>query len=289
MSVKLLVFIWVSLAMLIIALFIFSELAENDIIHGPTADIIGIVLSFASFITTSLFSITILNHNAVLREMNIETRRISDQTREADERHKILLFNSANLSVIDFVDHMLISKEREAYVKQLQQSKDFSTYLREDNVDINDVIENPKNYAFRTIKLPMTVSAGKPISKIHFTRIKFVREESVHYFVPATEYNDALIIYNESDKRQEAIVNMVLKRTSTFYAPETVLPCQKIKIDLDMQSLLGVIVKGRVELYFTNPKKLEGDGSNKYTINSSQFEINGLPELVDGSRRYEDI
>jgi hypothetical protein len=272
--------IWAAVFLIITVVFIVSELTDIVLVKESTDMIISIIISFSSFITTSMFSFAIFYHNQLIRGLTLETQKRTDDQLVRDEQLRVLQFCSANLSVVDFVDFMLISREHDTYVKKHAEARDFSSYLREDDIDINDVTEHIENYAFRTIRLPVHVLEGKAISKIGFTRFKFVREEGVHYFVPATESNTALIIFNETDKRCEAVVNIILKKTSGFYAPKSVLPCQKIKINLIMTSLLGVAVGGTTELYFTNPKKLEGDGSNKYTINSSQFEINGLPELV---------
>ena len=42
-------------------------------------------------------------------------------------------------------------------------------------------------------------------------------------------------------------------------------------------SLLGVGIHGLSELYFTNPVKIEGDLTNTYKINSSNFILKGMP------------
>jgi len=53
-----------------------------------------------------------------------------------------------------------------------------------------------------------------------------------------------------------------------------------------MISLLGVVVDGSIELYFTNPEKIDKTGANKYRINSSQFELIGAPKLGE-HKEYE--
>src|SRR5690554_6821022 len=54
----------------------------------------------------------------------------------------------------------------------------------------------------------------------------------------------------------------------------------KIKMDLTIVSLLGVGIYGMSELYFTNPVKIEGDLTNTYKINSSNFILKGMPFLI---------
>jgi hypothetical protein len=50
-------------------------------------------------------------------------------------------------------------------------------------------------------------------------------------------------------------------------------------MNIRITSLLGVSIKGMSELYFTNPEKLEGDLTNTYKINASNFVISGMPYL----------
>lgn len=50
-------------------------------------------------------------------------------------------------------------------------------------------------------------------------------------------------------------------------------------MNLHITSLLGVVVEGMSELYFTNPEQIEGDFTNTYKINSSNFIIKGMPYI----------
>jgi len=79
------------------------------------------------------------------------------------------------------------------------------------------------------------------------------------------------------------VVNLIEKKDSGFFNVKEVNQFSKIKINLTMQSLLGVAIDGIIELYFTNPQKIEKSGHSKYNIISSHFEVNGMPKLVDSA------
>jgi hypothetical protein len=90
-----------------------------------------------------------------------------------------------------------------------------------------------------------------------------------------------LIINSEEDKHPELVLNLIMKSDNAFDTVSKVIPFTKIRLNLIMQSLLGVATQGKIELYFTNPKKLDESGANKYTIQSSQFHTVGQPILVE--------
>ena len=71
-----------------------------------------------------------------------------------------------------------------------------------------------------------------------------------------------------------------MKKDSVFYNPSQINNFTKIKIYINITSLLGVKVKGNSELYFTNPEQIEGDGTNTYRINSANFTLTGMPKIV---------
>ena len=282
-NIRILIIVWASVFAIIATLFIVSFfVGDGD--QKPWFDdsfsrTISIVISFAAFAVSSLFSFSILSHNAVTRDMNEEMKKSSNEVNARGESFRTLQYISSNYSVVDFVDFMLLYEEPDRYTSILRNSKNFQFYLREDDVDIMDVVENFDDYRFITVKIPIKIIEGKTISKIRFTRFKFVKEGTSHLFVACAGNNNSLIIHNENDHRDEVIVNLIMKNDSAFYPVGEVVNFLKIKISLTMQSLLGVSVKGWIELYFTNPLKLEEGGGNKYKINSSQFEVSGLPVL----------
>ncbi len=120
---------------------------------------------------------------------------------------------------------------------------------------------------------------GKAAGGICFSRFEFTGDKTGYCFVPCAKENRSLILYNEADKRGEAVVNLIFKQDGGFFLTNQVVPFSKIRVFFTVRSLLGVAVTGRTELYFTNPLKLEKTGANKYTINSSQFEASGIPTL----------
>ena len=117
--------------------------------------------------------------------------------------------------------------------------------------------------------------------------IKFIKDAATYNLAPSeNETANALIIYNENDHRSEAVINLIVKKDSELYNSGEINLYQKIKITLTMESLLNVAITGSIELYFTNPEKIEKSGANKYKINSSQFQLIGKPRLNIG-REYE--
>ena len=85
------------------------------------------------------------------------------------------------------------------------------------------------------------------------------------------------MLYNETTKRNNVIINLIVKKDSAFFVPEEINVFSKIKMDMTIVSLLGVGIHGLSELYFTNPVKIEGDLTNTYKINSSNFILKGMP------------
>jgi len=220
--------------------------------------------------------------------MNLELHRQTNSVNRRSEAFRNLQFVASNYTIIDFVDNMTIYPEYENYRAKLRETKIFDFYLLEQGVNKNDVTENFGDYSFLSVRLPIKIVEGKSIGKIIFRRFKFAKENDEHRFVPADADapSRALLLFNESAHRQEAVINLVMRKDSKFYSVNELNPFLKIKINLEMESLLGVTVCGMIELYFTNPEKLEKTGSSKYKINSSQFEHVGAPKL-SVSKEYE--
>ena len=280
LNVRFLVIIWGTVFLVLIVAFIVGQVS-GEFAKGSTFPLISAITSFAAFIVQSLFSFSVLKHNAMVRDMSDEVKKSTDDINARAESFRTLQFIADNYSVVEFADYMLLYEESERYTAILKKTKDFTVYLREDNVDEKDIFEHFDDYQFLTVKIPFTAIEGKTIGKIKFSRFKFVKDCGDHRFVSCGGPADSLILYNETDKRSEVVVNLIVNKTSGFYAADKVIPFLKIKISLTMQSLLGVAVKGWIELYFTNPRKLEESGANKYKILSSHFEISGLPTLVN--------
>lgn len=275
-KISYLIFVW-----LIVLLLITVSVIVTVVITGQVNYVlISTIVAFASFIATSFFSISIYNHNNMIREQNAEIRRQTEAVNRRAELFRNLQFMAGNYTIIDFVDHMLIYDESERYIKKLEETKHFNFYLLEQGINKDDVLNNFNDYAFLTVKLPIKIVEGKTIGKISLLKMKFDKENSTHIFVPP-EGNEAaaLILYSETDHRSETIMNLIMKKTSGFYKTGEINNFLKIKINLNMESLLSVIVSGSIELYFTNPEKIEKSGANRYKINSSQFELIGKPYL----------
>jgi hypothetical protein len=240
-------------------------------------DVIGIriaaiIIAFASFGSSTLFSLIILHHNKTVAQIN------DDQNKRA-ELFRDMQFSSANYSVIEFMDRMLIYTESTRYIERYVKENDFTFHMIEKNLDETDIILNPLAYDYFSFKIPYKIVEGKMLSKISFNEIYFERDLKRFFFITPKFNKDstAFLLYNEKTKRNNVIINLIVKNGSDFFDPTAVNSFSKIKMDLFITSLLGVVVHGMSELYFTNPEKIEGDFTNTYRINSSNFVLKQMP------------
>ena len=85
--------------------------------------VVALFLAFASFLSSMLFSLLILLHNKT-------TVKINDDTNKRAELFRELQFASANYSIIDFIDRMLLYKESDRYIdKMITQKKYYVSYV----------------------------------------------------------------------------------------------------------------------------------------------------------------
>lgn len=238
--------------------------------------VVAIFIAFAAFLSSMLFSLLILLHNKTAFKINEDTNQRAALFRE-------LQFASDNYSIIDFMDRMLIYEESSWYVDRLLNNKNMNFHMMEKGLDSNDVYENSDDFTFLSIKIPFKILEGKHISSITFDKLRFERDRTEFEFFPSKDRTEsrAFILFNEQTRRNNVIINLILKKQSTFYNKEKVNRFTKIKIYMNVTSLLGVVVKGNSELYFTNPEQIEGDGSNTYHINSSNFILTEMPRIVN--------
>ncbi|MCK7479111.1 MAG: hypothetical protein M0C28_18400 [Candidatus Moduliflexus flocculans] len=97
------------------------SLAFGDFL-ADTFDVIGIriamlVVAFASFCSSSLFSMMIYQHNRTVSRINDDTNRRAELFREQT-------FASSNYSIIEFIDRMLIYDESDALRGPLRRAED---------------------------------------------------------------------------------------------------------------------------------------------------------------------
>ena len=258
----------------VITLFIISQTTSGNIIEAPTFQILSNTLSLGSVLSAALFSFLLIRQGDI-------TRKSNDDVNTRSEAFRSLQFVASNHTIVEFYDNMTIFRESERYIKRLKDTGDFRFYMRERGIDLEDIKEDFDKYFFLTLKIPVRVIVGQAVSAIQFRKMRMDRVEGNHTFVPCSGNFSALILYNDDEKRQEVSVNLIVNKDSEFYNEDIVNPFTKIKLNVTMHSFLGVAVTGWTELYFTNPQKLEKDGANKYKINSSQFQISGLPVLND--------
>lgn len=235
----------------------------------------AIFIAFATFLSSMLFSLLILMHNKT-------TVKINDDTNKRAELFRELQFASTNYSIIDFIDRMLIYPESDRYIEKFLKQKSSMFHMLEKGLDKHDIYEHPENYQFLTIRIPFRVIEGKIVSTITFDKLRFEREGIDYEFYPPDHGTEsrAFLLYNERTKRNNTIINLIMSKDSSFYHFDEVNQFTKIKIYVNITSLLGVKVKGNSELYFTNPEQIEGDNSNTYAIHSSNFLITEQPKIV---------
>lgn len=235
-----------------------------------------VFVAFASFLSSMLFSLLILLHNRTVVKINDDTNRRAELFREQQ-------FASSNYSIIEFMDRMLIYGESDRYVERLIQRRSMIFHMIEEDSSEEDIYNHPENYRFVSVKIPFRVIEGKIISSITFDKLRFERNGVNYEFItpPSEHESRAFLLYNEHTKRNNVIINLIIKNNSIFYDPNSINVFSKIKIYINITSLLNVKVKGNSELYFTNPEQIEGDGTNTYRINSANFTLTEMPRIVN--------
>ena len=268
--------------MVVISTFIFLA-AVVALIFGDflaaTFDVIGIriatlIVAFASFCSSTLFSLLILVHNKTVVKINDDTNRRAELFRE-------LQFASSNYSIIEFMDRMLIYDESPRYVEKFVKKKLLDFHMLESSIKEEDVYENPDDFTYLSIKIPFRVIEGKMISNITFTKLKFERDNQNFIFLspPSLIETTTYLLYNEHTKRNNIIVNIIVPKECVFFDKKKLNIFSKIKMNITITSLLGVAVNGVSELFFTNPEQIEGDGTSTYRINSSNFLLYNTPTI----------
>jgi hypothetical protein len=234
-----------------------------------------VFVAFASFLSSMLFSLLILLHNRTVVKINDDTNRRAELFREQQ-------FASSNYSIIEFMDRMLIYAESGRYVERLVQRRSMIFHMIEEDLKEEDIYSHPENYRFVSVKIPFRVIEGKIISSITFDKLRFERNGVNYEFItpPSEHESRAFLLYNEHTKRNNVIINLIIKNNSVFYDSSAINIFSKIKIYINITSLLNVKVKGNSELYFTNPEQIEGDGTNTYRINSANFTLTEMPRIV---------
>lgn len=270
-------------ALAVISLFVFivmiTALAFGDFLDA-TFNVIGIriatlFVAFASFCSSTAFSVLIFMHNRTVTKANEDANHRAELFRE-------LQFASANYSIIEFNDRMLIYDESTRYIEKYIGKKVLDFHMIEKQVAEKEIFDNPSGFSFISIKIPFKVVEGRVVSAITFDSLKFKRDQQVFEFVSPKTHNDGrvYILYNEQTKRNNVIVNLIVPKNANFWISSQINVFSKITVNLEIRSLLGVAVKGISELYFTNPEQIEGDGTNTYKINSSNFTLVEMPKIV---------
>lgn len=266
-------------ALSVTALFYGEELAAQFDVIGIR--IATLLVAFASFCSTSIFSLLVYNHNRTVSEINKAMDRNAELFRE-------LQFASTNYSIIEFMDRMLMYEESSRYIENFILKRRMTFHMIEQSINEEDVFNNPDNYQFISIKIPFRVVEGKMAAQIDFERLRFYRQDQTFVFVtpPSQAESKTYILYNENTKRKNVIINLVVKKDSGFFDPKLINELSKVEIKVRVISLLGVELKGNCELYFTKAEQIESDRSNTYRISSSNFSITKRPQILNLSDSY---
>ncbi len=242
-------------------------------------DVIGIriaalVIAFASFGSSSFFSYIIYTHNRTVSNINDDLNRRAELFRE-------LQFASSNYSIIEFMDRMLIYEESSRYVERFLLKNKTDFHMIDNKIDYSDVQKNVNDYQFISIRIPFRVIEGKVVANIALEKLSFDRENKRFEFISleSKTSTQSFILYNELTKRNNLIMNLIVKKSDKFFISNQINVFSKIKVNLNITSLLSVQVKGINELYFTNPEQIEGDGTNTYKIVSSNFTLTEFPKI----------
>ncbi len=232
-------------------------------------------IAFTSFISSTAFSFLVYFHNRTVSRINDDANRRAELFRE-------LQFASSNYSIIEFMDRMKITQESTRYIEKFILNGNTSFHMLESNISEEDVIANHINYSFISVRIPFKVVEGKMVSHITLDSLTFERNEKKYTFITpkSQEESRVFILYNEMTKRNNVIINLVFSKESDFFHMDTINYFSKIKIRLNITSLLGVRVKGISELYFTNPEQIEGEYANTYKITSSNFTLSEMPKVI---------
>lgn len=227
-----------------------------------------LVVSFAAFGASAIFSMMVYRHNITVSKINDDNNKRSELFRE-------LQFASSNYSIIEFNDRMLISPESSWYIPKYHEKDIPSFHLVAEGLDPNAEL------AFYTVRIPFRIVEGKTTGRIELTNIKFEKGREAFIFVPMAHEKvaRAYLLHNEKTKRSNMIINIVFNKSSNFFN-EPLNLFSKIKLKLTVSSILGVSIRGKSELYFTNPTQTEGQGLHTYKINSSNF-ITSSPPYID--------
>lgn len=226
-----------------------------------------LVVTFAAFGASAIFSMMVYRHNLTVSKINDDNNKRSELFRE-------LQFASSNYSIIEFNDRMLISPESSWYVPKYYEADTPSFHLVAKDLDPNAKL------AFYTVRIPFRVVEGKTTGRIELKNIKFEKGREAFIFEPMHHEKLArtYLLHNEKTKRSNMIINIVFNKSSNFFNEELNL-FTKIKLTLTVSSILGVSIMGQSELYFTNPTQTEGQGLHTYKINSSNFITSSTPYI----------
>ncbi len=267
-------YIFLIVTILIVFILSFVSLIFADWL-AEKIDVIGIriavlIVSFAAFVASAIFSMMVYQHNLTVNRLNDDNNKRSELFRE-------LQFVSSNYAIIEFNDRMLISPESDRYIAKFYGKDSPSFHLVDQDLD------HTSELVFCTIRIPFKLVEGKQPGRIELIQLKFEKGQERFIFAPMDheKATRTYLLFNEKTKRWNMIVNIVFNKTSNFFNEE-INVFTKIKINLTVSSVLGVSLNGNSELFFTNPTQTEGQGLHTYKINTSNFITTNLPYLDEG-------
>jgi hypothetical protein len=154
---------------------------------AATIDVIGIriamlIVAFASFCSSTVFGLLIFMHNRTVNKANDDANKRGELFRE-------LQFASNNYSIIEFMDRMLIYDESSRYIEKYIYKNNLDFHMIENKISEEDVMKNPDDYTYISLKIPFRVVEGRVVSSITFDKLKFKREnENFEFGTPKSDH-----------------------------------------------------------------------------------------------------
>ena len=80
--------------------------------HVPGIRIAALILTFVSFLSSTILSLLVYMHNKTVLKINEDTNHRAELARDSQ-------FVASNYSIIEFMDRMLIYKESTRYIQKI--------------------------------------------------------------------------------------------------------------------------------------------------------------------------
>ena len=134
------------------------------------------------------------------------------------------------------MDRMKISMESTRYIDKYVRKGSFYYHMLESSISDKDVLANPDNYDYVSIRIPFRVIEGKTVSYITLDSLSFERDNKKFIFKkPSLLEECRVFILYMKFSAENIIVNLILQRYY-FFNKDTINHFSKIKIKLNIIS-----------------------------------------------------